>query len=1248
MCLGSKSYSYRELLLAATYIEDARSGWKLSLHFDPSPRNLSYYLAFRSAWGKYLLYLVLAVHMALALFEEPALRTLQVNYLYPACVELFCVAFYVYRCLHLLSFTSHGWFWKDVKNLAVISVILLTIIDIVVYMGMKETGAVGGVRWSRPLRPLLMINIPESRQIRRAWRSVSRTLPDVAGTMVLFVLNLLLFALMAYKLFGSRGLEYANGRPYFSTYQDSVFDLYVLVTTANSPDVMMPALNASPPMFLFFVVFVLISLYLFMNVILAVIYNSYRKHLKKDVQTAVAARRLLMSRAFSLLGRGGAVLRDDYVRVMAVLRPEHGTQLVDILWRVLDPHGDGMLGERDLYQLADLLNVRVTEVKDRVTLLERLFPSCFNSRPAVLVRRVVRQSPPGLGGAAGAIGGRRTAPAGMWSHARLLRRAVLVVSLLTLTSLHVQQERPAAGWRAARLLPLSLGLAFCAAGLALTLTADSLFSLLYNVGMSGVFLYCLCVLVYLLGHRRRLHVLLDRVAELDEATARCRRRGDYRFVQWQCLLLVSIQVLAAGIWGAVFFIKGEFEHPHYLVPVFVPPLLRGPAGYWLVVTLQVLSNNWLFALSVLFDLILVGLTDASTLLLMRLSRLSHLWLAGDGAREHTEAPETPTPEADSLPEDWVSRSPCLVVAGDKSLRGAAAVRISVLPDTGAVTARRRRDDPRCHCAVGPAGLDPCRLRELRQLYGRVSELTAAGAALCSLPTLGLHALVTGTLLIGLYVNVQLFRGGGDLARAVGYALFLLLAAVRLLLVSVSGSRLADRSQQLHAALAGARWSGHASPEARLTLQLLLAQTQQPLGFDGWGLFVTHKTTMQSLLGFVLTYFIIMVQMSAPASTDVTVPFRLFFDLLIVVNAITIAVDADQAEWAFLAAFILEILLKMYAFGFREFFDKLWNMFDFVVIGGAFLISVVRASTGLQGNTLVLDVLLLFRCLRVVKLMDSVAIFRAVLRTIASFSRSIVTYGGVLFCVFYFFALLGMELFADRVMWAPFRPGRPTDCGDRLLKDTDFSRLQYCANNFNSLPAALAVLFELMVVNQWHVLAEGYAAVTTQWARLYFVAFHLCCVVLLLNIFTAFILEAFILEFTTERTTTETRVERKIAELGLGLGSRAPERASGGAPSDSAGGDYTTLVESDELDADHDPRPAGAAASAGGQLTASTGVRFHIDRGPRSVEVLLQRMFESGETDLIPESSNGRAAEQTRRPFSLCRRPGEPPGADSAL
>lgn len=39
-------------------------------------------------------------------------------------------------------------------------------------------------------------------------------------------------------LFLDRDLKTAGGAPYFSNYVDIVFDLYVLVTTANSPDVM--------------------------------------------------------------------------------------------------------------------------------------------------------------------------------------------------------------------------------------------------------------------------------------------------------------------------------------------------------------------------------------------------------------------------------------------------------------------------------------------------------------------------------------------------------------------------------------------------------------------------------------------------------------------------------------------------------------------------------------------------------------------------------------------------------------------------------------------------------------------------------------------------------------------------------------------------------------------------------------------------------------------------------------------------
>ena len=60
---------------------------------------------------------------------------------------------------------------------------------------------------------------------------------------------------------------------------------------------------------------------------------------------------------------------------------------------------------------------------------------------------------------------------------------------------------------------------------------------------------------------------------------------------------------------------------------------------------------------------------------------------------------------------------------------------------------------------------------------------------------------------------------------------------------------------------------------------------------------------------------------------------------------------------------------------------------------------------------------------------------------------------------------------------------------------------------------------------------------------------------------------------------------------------APEPPATAVPAESTSTDYTALVESDELDADHDPRPGGPAAPDT-DLSGTTGVRFHIGRGQR--------------------------------------------------
>lgn len=113
----------------------------------------------------------------------------------------------------------------------------ITVLDMIVHIGMVASG-LRGIRISRVLRPLFLINMNESRQIRRAFRNIRSTVPEIISVLVLFFSSIALFALMGLKFFQYRELYYRTGEAYFVNYWDSYFDLYVLVTTANSPDVM--------------------------------------------------------------------------------------------------------------------------------------------------------------------------------------------------------------------------------------------------------------------------------------------------------------------------------------------------------------------------------------------------------------------------------------------------------------------------------------------------------------------------------------------------------------------------------------------------------------------------------------------------------------------------------------------------------------------------------------------------------------------------------------------------------------------------------------------------------------------------------------------------------------------------------------------------------------------------------------------------------------------------------------------------
>merc|ERR1719167_788377 len=151
---------------------------------------------------------------------------------------------------------------------------------------------------------------------------------------------------MFFKLFSNKKVDGVpvfqkiDGQPYFATFADSYWDLYILVTTANNPDIMMPAYNKHSFYAIFFIVFEAVSLYIFMSIFLAVVYNNYKSNLKREVKEAIERKNDLIDKAFDLMksdvfGRE-VIIQDDFNKLLKRVKHNKSEQYFKIIWLVLD------------------------------------------------------------------------------------------------------------------------------------------------------------------------------------------------------------------------------------------------------------------------------------------------------------------------------------------------------------------------------------------------------------------------------------------------------------------------------------------------------------------------------------------------------------------------------------------------------------------------------------------------------------------------------------------------------------------------------------------------------------------------------------------------------------------------------------------------------------------------------------------------------------------------------------------------
>nr|XP_035926871.1 two pore calcium channel protein 1-like isoform X3 [Halichoerus grypus] len=379
----------QDLLLAAAYVSDAQ--YNRNVPFETSPRAIRLYYFYNHWTMQVAIYFFICVDLSLALFEEPALFPLP--FLATSIAEVLCLTAFFGRLVHFAKVTPQMVFWKDMKNICIMVTIVLTLIDLIIY-GSLEAVNIHSVRWSRALRPVFLINFPESRQIRRTFRSIRNTLPDILYVFLLFMFSVLIFSLMALKLFGDRGLQTVEGLPYFTNILEIAFELYVLVTTANSPDVMMPAYNFNWWYSLYFITYIIINTYIFMSVFLAVVYNNYRKHLKNEIRKLAYLKRHKMIEAFNILkvkvGTEFVVTEARWKRLARIVMPHISSPHLELLLRISDEGQKGHVDKMNFLRLADLLNIQVVTINIKRHPLEEWMPRVYQSSASLLVQRMVR------------------------------------------------------------------------------------------------------------------------------------------------------------------------------------------------------------------------------------------------------------------------------------------------------------------------------------------------------------------------------------------------------------------------------------------------------------------------------------------------------------------------------------------------------------------------------------------------------------------------------------------------------------------------------------------------------------------------------------------------------------------------------------------------------------------------------------------------------------------------------------------
>ncbi|KAH8859404.1 Voltage-dependent calcium channel type A subunit alpha-1 [Schistosoma japonicum] len=256
---------------------------------------------------------------------------------------------------------------------------------------------------------------------------------------------------------------------------------------------------------------------------------------------------------------------------------------------------------------------------------------------------------------------------------------------------------------------------------------------------------------------------------------------------------------------------------------------------------------------------------------------------------------------------------------------------------------------------------------------------------------------------------------------------------------------------------------------------------------------------------------------------VSTPFEYYIMVMIAINTLilmmkyhrqeqksyfTASVDIEQQAYhnycntllyfnsAFTVMFSVECMLKIMAFGPKNYFRDRWNIFDFITVIGS--ITDVLVSELQESAFLSLGFLRLFRAARLIKLLRQGYSIRIILWTFIQSIKALPYVCLLITMLFFIYCIVGMQVFGN-------------------IKTDPHSQLNN-HNNFQTFGDGILLLFRCATGENWQEIMLDCAAgkecegsgesCGSSYTYLYFSTFNFLCSFIMLNLFVAVIMDNF--------------------------------------------------------------------------------------------------------------------------------------------